>query len=196
MNNPVAIAAHRVTEVDIQVARLGKRFGRLDSASRAVLAVVEPLKDHFAGLPPDRVAICLAIEGGSLSTDADFWRGHEDTGGPSPTLFAYTLPSAAIGELAIRHGLTGPNLCLVGDDASLVAAGADLIARGEADGCLCISCVAISEAAGGLVGRKPGLRAGAIYLAREGQGTPVGGENGRDMESLCAVLCPTERRAN
>jgi hypothetical protein len=115
MNKIVITATSQVTEADLKSARLGARFGRLDLSSQLALLTVESLGIDFGKFSRDRIAICLAAKTGSLSTDFDFWQGRDAVGGPSPTLFAYTLPSAAIGEIAIRHRLTGPNLCFVGD---------------------------------------------------------------------------------
>ena len=74
-----------------------------------------------------------------LSTDVEYWKGRGAGGGPSPTLFAYTLPSAAIGEIAIRHRLTGPNLCFVGEDANVLseAAAIDSLEARRTDAYVC-----------------------------------------------------------
>jgi len=108
----------------------GVRFGRMDLASQLALLAVEALGLDFQAWPRDRIGICLAARSGSLAADLDFWSGRDAAGGPSPTLFAYTLPSAAIGEIAIRHRITGPDLCLVGGDAALRELVDSLHARG------------------------------------------------------------------
>src|ERR1700743_78281 len=116
MNKISIAAASMVTEADLSGARLGQRFGRLDLQSQLALLAVASLKTDFSAFAPDRIAICLVASAGSLTTDVNFWNGHNGVGGPSPTLFAYTLPSAAAGEIAIHFRLTGPNLCFVGDE--------------------------------------------------------------------------------
>lgn len=181
-------AASLVTEADVRAARLGTRFGRLDLASQLALLAVESLGINFDAQPRDRIGICLAARAGSLATDFDFWRGRDLVGGPSPTLFAYTLPSAAIGEIAIRHRLTGPNLCLVGEDVVLSEA-RELIQRGEAEGCLCISCNVVTPAIAEMIQAAPAARAGAIFLQRGGDRLRELGEKDRDIETLCGVLC-------
>lgn len=123
-----------------------------------------------------------------MSTDVEFWKGRNDVGGPSPTLFAYTLPSAAIGEIAIRHRLTGPNLCLVDDGRALLTEAADMLRRGEADACLCVSCQAVSPAAAEMTQTPAAARACALFLQRDGPGLMALRENDRDMEALCAKL--------
>jgi hypothetical protein len=130
----------------------------------------------------------MSVTAGSLATDIGYWKGRNDVGGPSPTLFAYTLPSSAIGEIAIRYRLTGPNLCFVGMDAMLLAEARDLIERNEADGCVCVACDAITAAVSKLLRVPAKTQARAAFLARGTNGFPLE-ENHRDMESLCALVC-------
>jgi len=166
MNKIVIVAKSHVTEADLPLARLGTRFGRLDPASRLALLAVESLGVDFEKFSRDRIAICLAAKAGSLSTDFDFWQGRDAVGGPSPTLFAYTLPSAAIGEIAIRHRLTGPNLCFVGDDQQLLPEATDLIQRGDADSCVCVHGEIINAAMAEIIRAPPVARARAFFLTR------------------------------
>jgi 3-oxoacyl-(acyl-carrier-protein) synthase len=166
MDKIIIAAKSQVTEADLPSARLGTRFGRLDLSSQLALLAVESLGIDFEKISRDRIAICLAANAGSLSTDIDFWQGREAVGGPSPTLFAYTLPSAAIGEIAIRHRLTGPNLCFVGDDKQLLPEATDIIRRGEADGCVCVYCDVINAAAAKMIYSPPAARVGAYFMMR------------------------------
>jgi 3-oxoacyl-(acyl-carrier-protein) synthase len=192
----VITAVSRVTEADTCAvgSRLGPRFGRLDRASQLSLLAVDALGLPWESLPRDRIGICLAARRGSLSTDWEFWRGRAQAGGPSPTLFAYTLPSAALGEVAIRYGLTGPNLCFVGTDGVVLAEAADLIRRGEAAGVACISCDVLSAEAAEALQASATARACALFLQPRGLGNRGAlaalGKNDRDMESLCASLSP------
>jgi len=168
MDNLVVSAASQVTEADLSAARLGPRFSRLDLASKLTLLAVESLAPKFDTVPRDRIGICLAALAGSLSTDVEYWKGRALVGGPSPTLFAYTLPSAAIGEIAIRHKLTGPNLCFVGGDAELLAEARDLIYRGEAEGCVCVSCNIVTAEAAELIQSSPAITASAVFVTAGG----------------------------
>lgn len=188
MADIVIIAGSSATEVDAREARLGTRFGRMDLASQLALVAVERLKIPFDTLARDRIGLCLVSSAGSLSTDADFWNSRLETGGPSPTLFTYTLPSAPLGELAIRHQLTGPNLCLVGESCLALPAAVGLIERGEANSCLCVACEVVSENISALTGAPASARAYALYLARESKGRPARGEFGRDMEAVMNTL--------
>ncbi|HEY2330168.1 MAG TPA: hypothetical protein VGI63_10200 [Verrucomicrobiae bacterium] len=186
MDKIAITAASQVTEADLKTARLGSRFGRLDLASQLALLAVENLGVNFDLLPRERIAICLAAKAGSLATDVEFWRGRDAVGGPSPTLFAYTLPSAAIGEIAIRHRLTGPNLCFVGDSRDVLLEAEDLIRRGEADACVCVYCEVISATVSEMVQLTPAAGACALFLQRGGDGRALPGEFDRDMATVCA----------
>jgi len=191
MNDIAIAAASVVTEAGLPAARLGPRFGRLDLQSRLALLAVASLQVDFAASPPDRTGICLAASAGSLSTDILFWKGRHDAGGPSPTLFAYTLPSAAAGEIAIHFRLTGPNLCFVGDDRMLLPEGAGLIRRGEVDGCVCVFCELVTADCAAVISGPPVATACAIYLKR---GADLRGwrEFDRDMKPLCALISQTK----
>jgi 3-oxoacyl-(acyl-carrier-protein) synthase len=191
MNKIFIIATSTVTEADVSLARLGTRFGRMDLSSQLALLAVESLGVNFTALPPERVAICLAASAGSLSTDVEFWNGRNGAGGPSPMLFAYTLPSAAIGEIAIRHKLTGPNLCFVGDDGDVLTEAADLIRCGEADSVICIFCEVVTAGGAETIQALPVSRACAIFLQRGDTGARELTEFDRDMKSLCASFSRT-----
>jgi 3-oxoacyl-(acyl-carrier-protein) synthase len=161
----------------------------MDLASQLALLAVESLGLDLDALPRERIAICLAASTGSLSTDLDYWNGRDAAGGPSPTLFAYTLPSAAIGEIAIRHRLTGPNLCFVGGSGDVMPEAAELIRRGEADGCVCVYCSVVSPELAPVIGTRAKAEACAVFLCRGGGESPALGEFDRDMELFCAKVC-------
>jgi 3-oxoacyl-(acyl-carrier-protein) synthase len=185
MIKTVITAASEVAEADLSSARLGTRFGRMDLASQLALLAVEQLGVDFEKFSRGRVAICLAARAGSLSTDVAYWNGRDNVGGLSPTLFAYTLPSAAIGEIAIRQRLTGPNLCLASRHDVLPEA-TDFLQRGEADACVCVFVEVISPAAAKIIQAQPIAIAGAVFLQRGEDDLPGVPEFDRDMKTLCA----------
>ena len=185
MDNVVVITAGHATETDIQSANLGSRFGRLDLLSQLAVIAVESLGVDFSEFARDRIGICLNARAGSLSTDVEYWRGRDEVGGPSPLLFTYTLPSSAVGEIAIRHHLTGPNLCLVGSDEGVLTEASQWIHRREVDGCVCISCDAVTPAAAQVIRETSSARAYALFLTRGEGGLHVLRENDRDMKLLC-----------
>lgn len=173
MITPFITASNSVTAADVSAARLGTRFGRMDLSSQLALLAVESLAPHFVSIPRDRIAIVLAARAGSLSTDVNFWEGRDAAGGLSPTIFTYTLPSAAIGEIAIRHRLTGPNLCFVGDSRDLLVEAEDFLRRNEADACVCVFVDVISPVLNKLLERSEAAKATAAFLQRNGPGLPV-----------------------
>lgn len=189
MDNLVITAASQVTGASVRTVRLGKRFGRMDLMAQLALLAVESLGINFETSQRDRIAICLAAEAGSLSTDIEYWNGRDAVGGPSPTLFAYTLASAAIGEMAIRHRLTGPNLCFIGSSKDVVPEAADLIYRGDADGCICVLATHISPALAQLISTPAVESACALFLQRGGVGLPASLKFDCDLETLCAKFC-------
>ena len=193
MDNFVITAASRVTEADLPAAKLIPRFGRLDLASQLAVLAVESLGIDFDTLRRDRVGICLAARAGSLATDVNYWSGRDNAGGPSPTLFAYTLPSSAIGEIAIRHRLTGPNLCWVGGSAGLIEEAVQLIRNGEAEACLCVEYHIISPELAAVIQSPAAAWACALFVQRGDSGHPLPGENHRDIESWCDLLSPPKR---
>jgi 3-oxoacyl-(acyl-carrier-protein) synthase len=188
MSNAYVIATNSVTSADVTSARLGTRFGRMDLASQLSLLAVEPFAPHFDTFTRDRIAIVLAARTGSLPTDVAFWNARNEPGGLSPTLFTYTLPSAAIGEIAIRHRLTGPNLCFVGDSRDVLPEAAELLRTGEADACVAVFTHVVSPALTKMIPASEVARAVAVLLGRTGPGGTELGENRRDMELLCANL--------
>ena len=173
MSNFFITAHNSVTAADASAARLGTRFGRMDLSSQLALLAVEPLAPHVGSIPRDRIAIVLAARAGSLSTDVNFWEGRDAAGGLSPTIFTYTLPSAAIGEIAIRHRLTGPNLCFVGDSRDVLVEAEDFLRRNEADACVCVFVDVISPALNKLLGNPEAAKATAALLQRNGPGLPL-----------------------
>jgi 3-oxoacyl-(acyl-carrier-protein) synthase len=197
MSEIVITAASFVTAADLSGARLGNRFGRMDLPSQLSLLAVERLGVNFDAFARDRIGLCLAVRGGSLSTDVEYWRGRNDVGGPSPMLFAYTLPSAPIGEIAIRYRVTGPDLCLIGDGDMALAEARDWFRRGEVAGCICVSCDAITLATADLIQGPPAAEARALFLQADGKEGLVLRENDRDMKLLCdKFLRQTSANAN
>lgn len=65
-------------------------------------------------LDKESVAICTQTASSSLVTDLKFQQAIEDPEAyfPSPSVFVYTLPNVATGEICIRNEFKGENLCL------------------------------------------------------------------------------------
>lgn len=136
-------------DVDPQRSRIAWReefggdaraFRRLDPTTRMVwIAAAACGLDELPEPLRERTGLVLASASGCLAADLRFAAGLHVTAGIEPALFAYTLPSTALGEVAIRHRLRGPTLFLSvpsGREAAGVDAGLDLISAGEADAAL------------------------------------------------------------
>ena len=71
-----------------------------------------------------QIAIVLSNSASSLETDRAHQHSIDDKSNyfPSPAIFVYTLPNITIGELAIKHKITGENAFFVSEqlDAELL----------------------------------------------------------------------------
>jgi 3-oxoacyl-[acyl-carrier-protein] synthase II len=128
------------------------RIGRLDRLCRLFLSASYLAVDD-ASLAPgevaaDRIGLSFGTGLGCLLTNAEFYQKVVEQGpkAASPRLFAYTVSSAAAGEVSIALGITGPNatqhagiaagLAAVGYGFDLIEMGrADVVLAGGADAC-------------------------------------------------------------
>jgi hypothetical protein len=67
--------------------------------------------EELSGIDPSRISVFLANRSSSLHTDAIYQDSVASK--PSPAIFVYTLPNIVIGEICIRHGITGEGIFLV-----------------------------------------------------------------------------------
>jgi len=119
-----------------------RRVGRMDRVTRLFLGA-SCLAVEAAGLDlgredPERIGLVFGTGLGCLLTNSAYFEKIVESGGAaaSPQLFAYTVSSAAAGEVSIALGIRGPNVTLhAGFAAGLQAVGyaADLIRLGRAD---------------------------------------------------------------
>ncbi len=140
----------RVDEIPLAAIPESKRtrIGRLDRLCRFFLAAsylatdnanLRLREDADASSPaPERVGLSFGTGLGCLLTDAEYNRKVVEQGptGASPRLFAYTVSSAAAGEVSIALNIQGPNVTAhTGLAAGLGAVGYayDLIRMNKAD---------------------------------------------------------------
>ena len=64
----------------------------------------------YANLPPEKIALCLATAEGCHLADNQFQKSLQTIA--SPALFVYTLPNIMMGEICIKYGFKGEQLCL------------------------------------------------------------------------------------
>jgi len=151
-NHTVAVAGRlrageqqsRVADIPLDVVPPGARtrIGRLDRVCRLALAASYLAVDD-AHLPrplarPERVGLVFGTGLGCLLSDIEFFAKvvAQGAAAASPRAFAYTVSSAAAGEVSIGLGIHGPNTTLhMGMAAGAGALGyaAQLIAGGRAD---------------------------------------------------------------
>ena len=134
----------QVTEIPVAAIPADKRahLGRLDRFCRLFLSAAYLAWDAAALDPAamdlSRVGLSFGTGLGCLLTDEEFNRKVLEQGpaAASPLLFAYTVSSAAAGEVAIALGAKGPNVTAhMGFAAGLgaIGYGFDLIQTGKAD---------------------------------------------------------------
>jgi hypothetical protein len=128
--------------VDVIPADKRPRIGRLDRLCRLFLSAsylaARDLPGAFDGEAGERVGLSFGTGLGCLLTNAEYYEKVIEHGpaAASPRLFAYTVSSAAAGEVSIALGIKGPNVTQhMGFAAGLGALGygCDLIAMGKAD---------------------------------------------------------------
>jgi len=120
------------------------RFFKMDSLSKTLFLASEALLQG-SGLPSDsdnpRVALVLQNSHSSIDTDRQFQKTiHSEDYLPGPSLFVYTLPNMALGEVAIRNKFTGENLTFMApsfDAESCFTYVQALFARTDIQYCLC-----------------------------------------------------------
>ena len=118
------------------------RFQRLDRLSQ--VALISAQLALAEGDPPGdgaRAGAALGTAFGSHQTNELFHQSMKQKA--SPTLFAYTLPSSATGELSICLGLKGAALTFTrgpGSGITALAAAADLMDNGAVDWMLAGGC--------------------------------------------------------
>ncbi len=133
-----------VAEIPLQAIPEEKRshWGRMDRLCRFFLAAsylaVSDAALEIGASEAERAGISFGTGLGCLLTDEEYYRRVVDSGVPaaSPRLFAYTVSSAAAGEVSIALGIKGPNLTVhmgLAAGVGAVGYGMDLIQTGKAD---------------------------------------------------------------
>jgi 3-oxoacyl-[acyl-carrier-protein] synthase II len=140
---PDALVA-RVEEIPLEhlPAATLPRMGRLDRLCRLLLSAagraIDAASLDMRAVDAERVGLSVGTGLGCLLTNAEFNRRIVEAGptAASPQLFAYTVSSAAAGEVSIAFGIKGAAITThAGLAAGLQAIGygADLIRAGKAD---------------------------------------------------------------
>ena len=116
------------------------RFFKMDKLCKWACAGAELL---FSGdglykeIDKNKIGIVLATSHGCLDVDKRYLDSIEM---PSPALFVYTLPNIMLGEICIRHGFKGSQLCMESeqfDAEEIYFTVNDLLENRGMDACLC-----------------------------------------------------------
>lgn len=127
-----------------QLGGTDRKFFKMDDLCKLgvlcsdALLQVSALTERFE---KERIGVVLANAASSLETDRVHQRSvdHPETVAPSPAAFVYTLPNIVIGEICIRHGITGENAFFIfeGFEAAPLIKRVDaLIGTGRVDACI------------------------------------------------------------
>ncbi len=129
------------------LSRPHKAFGRMDNFSKMGFAAITfALAD--AGIPLEskkNIGMIASSITGCIETDIHYQATLSREKGilPSPTLFAYTLPSCFLGEASIYHGLTGESFMVeeeLTNGLQGLSLGLDLLEEGGCDTLVCGIC--------------------------------------------------------
>jgi hypothetical protein len=120
------------------------KFFKMDNLGKLAFLLSEMLISKLPWIkiiPKEKISICLQTAHGSLDTDLRYNQTitNQEEYFPSPSLFVYTLPNIAIGEICIRNGFMGENVCLVNEqfDPEIVSPQLhDWFSTGESELCL------------------------------------------------------------
>ncbi len=115
------------------------KFFKMDKLCKWAFAGSELLLSgvDLTGLDKTRTGIVLGTSNGCIDVDKRYL---DTIAMPSPALFVYTLPNIMLGEICIRHGFKGGQLCMVSeafDADELYFSVAQLFDTGNLEACLC-----------------------------------------------------------
>jgi hypothetical protein len=115
------------------------KFFKMDQLCKLGLLAAELVIRHepgFAELPKQNMALIFANAASSLESDRQHAAAIADKQHyfPSPSVFVYSLPNIVIGEIAIKHKITGENAFFVSEhfDAKLMHDYCELLIRNSA----------------------------------------------------------------
>ncbi len=117
------------------------KFFKMDKLCKWAFVASEYLIEKsellYNGIDKNNIAIALTTSHGCLDVDKRYL---ETIDVPSPALFVYTLPNIMLGEICIRHGFKGEQLCMVSeqfDADELYFSVERFLKTGGMDACLC-----------------------------------------------------------
>ncbi|MBL7933208.1 MAG: 3-oxoacyl-ACP synthase [Bacteroidia bacterium] len=94
------------------------KFFKMDKLCKLGVLATELVirnSNRLSEIPKDKVALVFSNSASSLDTDRQHQQSISDKQNyfPSPSVFVYTLPNILLGEIAIKHKVTGENAFFV-----------------------------------------------------------------------------------
>jgi hypothetical protein len=92
----------------------------------------------YGGYEKEKIAVMLMTGNGCLDVDKRYLHSTETIA--SPSLFVYTLPNIMLGEICIKHGFKGEQLCMVDtlpNETEIQFWVNDILQNRNMDACLC-----------------------------------------------------------
>ena len=129
----IPAAAYRQTGINYP------KFFKMDMLSRVAFVAAE-LLGISSIITEDKtgIATVFSTASGCIDVDKKFEESRQEIA--SPALFVYTLPNIMLGELCIRHGFKGAQMCFISEypDAAITFFHVnELLLKGKAEACLC-----------------------------------------------------------
>jgi hypothetical protein len=120
------------------------KFYKMDSLSKLAFVAAEVLLKETTFLTrfsKEEIGVVIANATSTITTDTEFQGSIDERANyfPSPTIFVYTLPNIAIGEICIRNKIFGENCLLVQekfDAAQLIEYVNGLFSNGKVKACI------------------------------------------------------------
>ncbi len=89
------------------------KFFKMDPLSRVAFLATELLLPPVTEVDKSRIATVISTGSGCLEVDKKFEESRHSLA--SPALFVYTLPNIMLGEIDIRHGFKGEQMCTISE---------------------------------------------------------------------------------
>lgn len=130
--NDISLSLYRLAALNYT------KFFKMDLLSRAAFLAAELVIPATLSTDKNNIAAVISTVSGCLDVDKKFEESRHSLA--SPALFVYTLPNIMLGEICIRHGFKGEQMCMVSGKADpdwMQFYGADLLQQRGTEACLC-----------------------------------------------------------
>jgi len=139
--NPDADSFDQAKAVYQQLGISYPKFFKMDILSKVAFLSAEILwkhPEHPESFNKEKTATVLTTCDGCITVDKSYEESRKSF--PSPALFVYTLPNIMLGEICIRNGFKGEQLCNIAEEeqADFIAFYVqDLLSKRDTEACLC-----------------------------------------------------------